>query len=200
MRSYLSEPDIGYAVARRDLTDGLRPNLFVKLVALKIRVFQTHPSPRGGEVEIKLRSTRVMKYRIDDSAHAVSVQTSHDTSRNFLELLGYILADAESDISVAARDYRISDSSFIRLRRARDRVACAQSVLETMREIAGTTAGVAGTSPTGSKAERDLGTIAAAMRGAVELLARGWLEDYSAGAVKWLVASSIGTPDSVGMS
>jgi hypothetical protein len=86
-------------------------------------------------------------------------------------LLGYILADAENDVSVAARDVALSDASFIRLRRARDQVACAQTLLETVSEIAGKTADAAGTSQTESEAERDLGTIAAAMREAVELLA-----------------------------
>jgi hypothetical protein len=38
------------------------------------------------------------------------------------------------------------------------------------------------------------------MREAVELLARGWPDEYPVGAVEWLVASSIGTPDSIGMS
>jgi hypothetical protein len=129
-----------------------------------------------------------MKSRIDDSAHSVSVQTSHDTSRNFRELLGYILADAESDISTAARDLALSDASFTRLRRARDRVACAQRLLETVSEIAAKIADAAGTSPIGSEAERDVGTIAAAaMREAVELLAVEWLENYPDGAVEWLL-------------
>lgn len=131
-----------------------------------------------------------MKYRIDDSAHAASVQTSHDTSRNYLELLSYILADAESDISTAARDLALSDASFIRLRRARDGVACAQNLLETVSEIAAKRADAFGTPPTESEAERDLGTIAAAMRETVELLATEWPEDYPAGRVEWLIAAS----------
>ncbi|WP_323049046.1 hypothetical protein [Caballeronia mineralivorans] len=57
-----------------------------------------------------------------------------------------------------------------------------------MSEIAGKTAGVAGTSPTGSEAERDMGTIAAAMRAAVELLAGEWPDEYPAGAMEWLIA------------
>jgi hypothetical protein len=73
-----------------------------------------------------------MKSSIDDSAHAVNVQTSHDTSRNFLELLGYIFANAKSHISAAARDLSLSDASLIRLRRALDRVVCANFLLETV--------------------------------------------------------------------
>jgi hypothetical protein len=99
--------------------------------------------------------------------------------RKAVELLSILLADVVTDAEVAARDLQISDASFARLRRATDRVACAQSVLETMSEIAGKTAGVAGTSPTGSEAERDLGTIrTAAMRAEVELLAREWPDEY----------------------
>jgi hypothetical protein len=102
-------------------------------------------------------------------------------------LLGYLLTDAETDISVAARDLTISDVSFIRLRRARDRVACAQTLLETVSEIADKPADAVGTSPTGSEAERDLGTITAAMREAMELLAREWRDEYPEGAVEWLL-------------
>jgi len=51
--------------------------------------------------------------------------------------------------------------------------------------LPGKRADAAGTSPTGSEAERDLGTIAAAMQETVELLAREWPEDYPAGAVEW---------------
>jgi hypothetical protein len=98
-------------------------------------------------------------------------------------LLSILLADVVTDAEVAARDAGISDASFMRLRRAMDRLACAQTLVETVSEIAGKTAGVAGTSPTGGEAERDLGAIAAAMREAVELLARGWPDEYAAGAV-----------------
>lgn len=109
-------------------------------------------------------------------------------TNQFGHLLDLDLADAVPDIEVAARDMQISDSSFIRLHRAMDRVACAQTLLESVSEIAGTTADAAGTSLTGSEAERDLGTIATAMREAVELLAREWPEDYPDGAVEWLMA------------
>ena len=70
-------------------------------------------------------------------------------------------------------------------------MACAQILLESVSEIAGKTADAAGTSPTGSEAERDLGTIAAAMRAEVKLLAREWPEDYPAGAMEWLVAGRV---------
>lgn len=90
--------------------------------------------------------------------------------REAVELLSILLADAVSDIEVAARDAGISDASFVRLRRAMDRVGCVQSVLETM------------------KVERvgvSRNETALRVRAAVELLARGWPEDYPAGAVEW---------------
>lgn len=89
-----------------------------------------------------------------------------------VELLSILLADAATDIEVAARDAGISDASFVRVRRAMDRVACAQSVLETMRVERVETRG-------------DETVVGVRMRDAVELLAKGWPEDYPAGAVEW---------------
>ncbi|MGF6924261.1 hypothetical protein [Paraburkholderia sp. 40] len=88
------------------------------------------------------------------------------------DLFDCFLAEAPTDIEVAARDLQISDASFVRLRRAMDRVACAQTVLETVR--------VAGVG-----AKRDETVMRMRMREAVELLAREWPEDYPAGAVEW---------------
>ena len=92
--------------------------------------------------------------------------------REAVELLSILLADAATNIEVAARDAGISDASFVRLRRAMDRVGCAQSVLETM------------------KVERvesrgDETAPRVRMREAVELLARVWPQDYPAGAVEF---------------
>jgi len=128
--------------------------------------------------EIKKRSAKPRRWR-------VRTRSCHTT---LTDLLGCLLSDIKTDISVASRDLALSDAGFIRLRRARDRVACAQTLLESVSEIAGKTADAAGTSPTGGEAERDLGTIAAAMREVVELLARGWPEEYPAGAAEWLMA------------
>jgi hypothetical protein len=75
------------------------------------------------------------------------------------------------------------------VRRARARLVCAQTLLKTVGEIAGKTAGAAGTSLTGRETEQDLGTIAAAMREAVELLTEEWPNEYPAEAVEWLVAA-----------
>jgi hypothetical protein len=63
--------------------------------------------------------------------HCVLALTNFETKA--IELLSILLADIADDIEVAARDQQISDASFVRLRRAMDRVACAQSVLESMR-------------------------------------------------------------------
>ncbi|WP_157447862.1 hypothetical protein [Paraburkholderia ginsengiterrae] len=96
--------------------------------------------------------------------------------REAVELLSILLADTLTDIEVAARDAGISDASFVRQRRATDRVACVQSVLETMKvERVG--------------ASDDEGALRMRMRvrGAVDLLTRGWPEDYPAGAVEWLL-------------
>lgn len=94
--------------------------------------------------------------------------------REAVELLSILLADAFTDIEVAARDAGISDASFVRLRRAMDRVSCAQSVLEALG------AGSVGAS------DREW-ALRMRMREAVELLARERPEDYPVGAVVWLV-------------
>jgi hypothetical protein len=62
----------------------------------------------------------------------------------------------------------------VRLRRALDRLTCAQAVLAAM------SAGSLGASD-------DEWALRARMREAVELLTRGWPEDYPAGAVEWLL-------------
>jgi hypothetical protein len=63
-----------------------------------------------------------MKIAINDSAKAAGLSPCAE-GRALTELLGILLADVELDISVAARDLGISDASFVRLRRALDRVA-----------------------------------------------------------------------------
>ncbi|MFM0100872.1 hypothetical protein PQQ87_35120 [Paraburkholderia nemoris] len=53
--------------------------------------------------------------------------------KRLADLLAFVLTDSVTDIEVAARDVQISNAGFARLRRAMDRVVCAQSILETMR-------------------------------------------------------------------
>lgn len=129
-----------------------------------------------------------MELSIENSAvSAAAPATRPDATQAPIELLCFILGDAGSDISVVARELRLSDASFRRLRRARDRLACAQRLLETAREIAGSAAGRTGASTVEGNTGDSLGAISAATRKAVELLAREWPDDYPAGAVEWLI-------------
>ncbi|WP_143130448.1 hypothetical protein [Paraburkholderia sartisoli] len=88
------------------------------------------------------------------------------TKKRLADLLAYVLTDAMTDIEVAARDLQISDASFVRLRRAMDRVGCAQMRV-----------GSVGSS-------RDETALRVRMREAVVLLAREWPEEYPAWAVE----------------
>jgi hypothetical protein len=54
-------------------------------------------------------------------------------ARVFSELLWVLLKDIQIDIRVAVRELQISAGRFVRRRRALDRVACAQSLLESMK-------------------------------------------------------------------
>ncbi|MFM0392897.1 hypothetical protein [Paraburkholderia phytofirmans] len=89
-------------------------------------------------------------------------------------LLDLLLSDAANDVEVVSRELGLRGEMRERLRRALDRMACAQSVLESMRTD-GTAAGI------------DRSAAGLRMSEAVGLLARGWPEDYPAGAVEWLV-------------
>jgi hypothetical protein len=104
-----------------------------------------------------------------------------DVTQTLLELLSFVLSDAESDISVAARDLGLLDANYVRLRRAQDRVECAQRLLETMRQVVSKPMRRAAQAD--SEDEKSLGAIASAM----ELLAREWPEEYPAEAVEWLI-------------
>ncbi|WP_085483269.1 hypothetical protein [Paraburkholderia susongensis] len=131
-----------------------------------------------------------MELSIENAAvSAAAPATRPDATQAPIELLCFILGDADSDISVVARELRLSDASFGRLRRARDRVACAQRLLETVREIAGSAAGRTGASTDvgggDSQTEDSAGAFGAAVRTEVELLAKEWPEDYPAGAVEF---------------
>jgi hypothetical protein len=117
-----------------------------------------------------------MELSIENSAVSTAAPaTRPDATQAAIELLRFVLGDAETDISVVARELRLSDASFLRLRRALDRLNCAQSILEAMR------------------AEESCGETGVPMqmrrrmRDAVDLLAKGWPEDYPAGAVEWLL-------------
>jgi len=130
-------------------------------------------APRSGTAaDIKLRATRAMKIAINDSAKAARPWPCAEAGA-LPELLGILLADVETDISVAARDLRISDTGFVRLRRALDRVAVAQTLPGASTEI-------------GFKEDAS----GAAMRAGVEFLASEWPDDNPAGAVERLLAGA----------
>jgi hypothetical protein len=107
--------------------------------------------------------------RLKSQLHHRTFSVTH-IERKAVELLSLLLADVITDVEVAARGLGISDAGFVRLRRALDRVSCAQTIMQSIdAEGAGTKNGDA------------------VMRDALELLAREWREDYPAGAVGWLL-------------
>ena len=90
------------------------------------------------------------------------------------QLLDLLISDAANDVGVVARELGLRGEMCERLRRALDRIACAQSVLETVcTEALGAKKGGA--------------TAELRVREAVGLLAREWPEEYPAGAVEWLL-------------
>jgi hypothetical protein len=128
--------------------------------------------------------------------------------RAVFELLGLLLADVRTDTIVASRDLQISDASFVRLRRALDRVTCAQRLLETvMREIAATGCSqerlrADGGNVGGERTATGHADAFSEMQALVELLAREWPDEYPAGAVEWLLLEPPGvrpTPASGGL-
>jgi hypothetical protein len=93
-------------------------------------------------------------------------------------LLELLLSDAANDIEVVSRELGLREEMCERLRRAFDRIACAQSVLESI-------------GPDGAEAGKDGAAAEVRMRAAVVLLAREWPEDYPAGAVEWGIAQEV---------
>ncbi len=93
------------------------------------------------------------------------------------QLVDLLISDAASDVEVVSRELGLREEMRERLRRALDRIACVQSVLESI-------------GPDGAEAVIDGAAAESRMREAVDLLARGWPEDYPAGAVEWLILQS----------
>jgi len=93
-------------------------------------------------------------------------------------LLELLLSDAVNDVQVVSRELGLRGEMCERLRRALDRIACAQSVLETV--CTGAT-----------DAEQGGAAAELLVREALELLAKEWPEDYPAGAVEWLIAGGV---------
>ena len=157
------------SVLRWQVAEAWRHERVVTVGALRVAATR---DTSGAVADIKLRAIRTMKTAINDSARAAGLCPNGE-ARALPELLGILLADVELDISVAARDLGISDASFMRLRRALDRVVGAQVLMGASAEI-GCMEGASG----------------AAMRATVESLASEWPEDYPAGAVEWLLAGA----------
>ncbi|RKT20436.1 hypothetical protein B0G69_3732 [Paraburkholderia sp. RAU2J] len=88
------------------------------------------------------------------------------------QVLHLLLADATNDVEVVSRELSLRDEMRERLRRALDRMVCAQSVLESV--------GTDASATTTDAPEAEL-----RMRETVELLAWQWPEDYPDGAVEW---------------
>ncbi|QCP48336.1 hypothetical protein FAZ95_03530 [Trinickia violacea] len=97
-----------------------------------------------------------------------------------------LLADTSTDVEVVARELDLSDEMRERLRRALDRLGCAQRVLEA----------TDGRLEENAPDERAFNGRAAMepVGGAVKLLAEGWPQDYPEGAVEWLLLQDLGGP------
>lgn len=97
-------------------------------------------------------------------------------------LLTVLLSDTATDVEVVTRELGLRNEMLERLRRALDRLTCAQAVLAAMR------AGSAGINcgETGMPMQ-----MRRRMRDAVDLLAKGWPEDYPAEAVEWLITARV---------
>jgi hypothetical protein len=118
-----------------------------------------------------------------------------------VELVEVLLADTACDVEVVARELQLRDAMRELLRRALDRMVCAQGVLEAMREAAVTQSGRkprdvsaegggCGGGDVGASEDHGRDDALDAMervRGAVELLAGEWPQDYPEGAVEWLI-------------
>lgn len=92
-------------------------------------------------------------------------------------LIGLLLADAFSDVEVIRRELCLGEQMIERLRRALDRLNCAQSVLEA-----------AGTRQRGNSRSEVWKRVSEAVR----VLAENWAQDYPEGAVEWLLVGSAG--------
>jgi hypothetical protein len=105
-------------------------------------------------------------------------------------LLELLLSDAATDVEVVTRELGLRNEMLERLQRALDRMACAQAVLETVREIAATGCSqrqlrADGDNVDGERVATARVNAVRVMRAAVGLLAREWPDDYPVGAVEW---------------
>ncbi|CAG9232989.1 conserved hypothetical protein [Paraburkholderia caribensis] len=107
------------------------------------------------------------------------------------QLLGLLLSDVATDVEVVTRELGLRNEMLERLRRALDRLICAQSVLEAVggRWAAGTLerGGNEGLDDAGSHENGAAGRV----RDAVKLLAEVWPQDYPDGAVEWMLLRQV---------
>jgi hypothetical protein len=128
---------------------------------------------------------------------------THELALKLAALLENLLSDAATDVEVVAREFALKDAMRERLRRALDRVDCAQGVLEAMREFAGSEGARkdlraerrgrgSGDGESHGGYEND-DSIDAKRRAwnAMELLSEEWPKDYPEGAVEWLILEKI---------
>jgi len=126
--------------------------------------------------------------------------------------LEVLVTDVASDMEVVARDLGLRDEMRERLGRALDRAECARGVVEAMREAGvgqpgrrpeevsaeGSCRGGGGDTGGSEDYRRDDALdVMERVRGAVELLAREWQQDYPEGAVEWHIlkkAASVNSP------
>ncbi|SAL78843.1 hypothetical protein [Caballeronia telluris] len=109
-----------------------------------------------------------------------------ELASTLVELVEILLTDVAAEVEVVARELG-QDEGRERLRRALDRLGCARGVVEAMRE---------GQGPVEANGEDDherpgdcaehYRPVLERVRGALELLAEGWPQDYPDGAVEWL--------------
>jgi hypothetical protein len=92
-------------------------------------------------------------------------------------LLEQLLSDVATDIEVVTREVGLHDEMRERLRRALDRLNCAQSVSEAART---------------RQRGNSRGEVCEQVTEAVRVLAENWPQDHPEGAVEWLLVGSTG--------
>lgn len=107
-------------------------------------------------------------------------------------LIELLLSDVATDVEVVARELGMRNEMLERLRRALDRLNCAQSVLEAMGQGRCAGAGERDGSDELEDACCHEEGAAKGARDAVTLLAEGWPQDYPDGAVEWEILRQSG--------
>ena len=106
-------------------------------------------------------------------AHSGSAPSA-TASRPASQLLKLLLLDAASDVEVVSRELGLPNEMHERLRRALDRLICAQEVLDAEQR---------------SRLGLSSGEIPEQVGEALRLLAERWPQEYPDGAIEWLLLS-----------